>query len=88
MVLPQNSLIDVDVVIPDYDVLNDRLINKYNVVLPEKVKNLVFSKEGKLIILSMDLVDKLVDEISNMDLDILPEEIKKHPFTDVNLVKK
>lgn len=64
----------------DYDVLNDRLINKYNVVLPEKVKNLVFSKEGKLIILSMDLVDKLVDEISNMDLDILPEEIKKHPL--------
>lgn len=63
----------------DYDVLNDRLIEKYHVVLPEKVKNQVFSKEGELYILSMELLDKLIDDISNYDLEKVSEEVKKDP---------
>lgn len=63
----------------DYDVLNDALIEKYHVVLPVKVKNQVFSKEGTLYILSMELLDKLIEEISNMDLEKVSDEVKKHP---------
>lgn len=64
----------------DYDILNDKLIEKYNVKLPEKVKNTVSSKEGELKILSMELLDKLIEEISNYDLDKLSIEIKKEPL--------
>ena len=64
----------------DYDILNDKLIEKYNVKLPEKVKNTVSSKEGKLKILSMELFDKLIEEISNYDLDELSIDIKKEPL--------
>lgn len=63
----------------DYDVLNDALIEKYHVVLPAKVKNQVFSKEGTLYILSMELLDKLIEDISNMDLEKVSDEVKKHP---------
>lgn len=63
----------------DYDVLNDRLIEKYHVVLPEKVRNRVFSKDGELFILSMDLLDRLIEDISNFDLEIVSEEVKKDP---------
>ena len=64
----------------DYDILNDKLIEKYNVKLPEKVKNTVSSKEGQLKILSMELLDKLINEISNYDLDELSLDIKKDPL--------
>ena len=63
----------------DYDVLNDLLIEKYKVVLTEKVKNQVFSKNGELYILSMEILDRLIDDISNMDLDKVSEEVKKDP---------
>lgn len=63
----------------DYDVLNDLLIEKYKVVLPEKVKNQVFSKNGELYILSMEILDRLIEDISNMDLDKVSEEVKKDP---------
>ena len=55
------------------------LIEKYKVVLPEKVKNQVFSKKGDLYILSMEILDRLVEDISNMDLDKVSEEVKKDP---------
>lgn len=63
----------------DYDVLNDLLIEKYHVVLPEKVKGQVFSKKGELYILSMELLDRLIENISDMDLDQVSIDIKKHP---------
>lgn len=63
----------------DYDVLNDALIERYHVVLPAKVKNQVFSKEGTLDILSMELLDKLIEDISNMDLEKVSDDVKKHP---------
>ena len=63
----------------DYDVLNDALIEKYHVVLPAKIKTQVFSKEGTLYILSMELLDKLIEDISNMDLEKVSDEVKKHP---------
>ena len=55
------------------------LIEKYKVVLPEKVKNQVFSKKGDLYILSMEILDRLIEVISNMDLDKVSKEVKKDP---------
>jgi hypothetical protein len=64
----------------DYDLLNSYLIEKYNVKLPEKVKKQVFyKKEGMLKILSKELVEKFIKEVSELDLDKVAEEIKNNP---------
>lgn len=64
----------------DYDLLNDMLIKKYNVVLPEKIKDRVFFKDvGDLKILSLPLVEKLISEISNLNLYDLEKEIQNNP---------
>ena len=62
----------------DYDILNKRLIEKYSVIIPEKVRNKVFFKDNlNLKILSMELVEKLIDEISSLDIDEIVKETKK-----------
>ena len=64
----------------DYDLLNNKLIDKYHVVLPDKIQNQVFFKnDGDLKILSMNLIDSLITEISQLDIDIIAEEIKNTP---------
>ena len=64
----------------DYDLLNDMLIKKYNVVLPEKIKKFVFFKSnGDLKILSPSLVEKLISEISDFNLYDLEREIQNNP---------
>lgn len=64
----------------DYDILNDRLIKEYDIVLPEKVRNEVFSKEGNLKILSIELVENLIKEISEYDLNLIAKEVIKKPY--------
>ena len=59
----------------DYDILNDVLIQKYGITLPNEVKDKVFSKNGDLKILSMELVENLIKEISEYDLDIIADEV-------------
>ena len=63
----------------DYDILNEKLMSKYNIELPEKVSHKVFFKEGNLVILSMVLVKKLIEDISNMNIDYIAEDVQKHP---------
>lgn len=63
----------------DYDILNDFLIEKYNVLLPEEVKNTVHSIKGELRILSVQLVERLIKEISELDIDKVAEETIKNP---------
>lgn len=63
----------------DYDILNKRLIEKYNVVLPENVQNNVFYKEGETKILTMELAIKIIDEISDLNLNAVEKEIRKNP---------
>jgi len=60
----------------DYDILNLKLINKYKVALPEKIKQYVFFKEGELKILSYELVEKLIEEISDMNIDEIEKDVK------------
>lgn len=64
----------------DYDILNKALIEKYKVKLPEEVKDKVFFLEGELKILSLEIVEKIVNEISEMDIESIAEDIIKHPL--------
>ena len=63
----------------DYDILNKRLIEKYNVVIPSTMQNSVFYKEGETKILSMELATKIIDEISDFDLNTIEKEIRENP---------
>ena len=64
----------------DYDILNKILIVKYDVKLPESVKASVFFKDGDLVILSLEIVERMIDDISDMDLDDVEKEVYKDPI--------
>lgn len=75
----------------DYDLLNQKLINLYNVKIPTQVKNQVFYKDnGTLKILSYELVKNLIEDISNLDIDIVAEEVKLIPekWTTIRPLKR
>ena len=64
----------------DYDILNRQLIDKYNVTLPEKIKKYVFFKENlELKILSLPLVEKIITDISSMQLDDIARQVQNDP---------
>ena len=63
----------------DYDILNKKLIEKYNVVLPENIQNNVFYFYWETKILTMELVIKIIDEISDLNLNAVEKEIRKNP---------
>lgn len=63
----------------DYDILNKFLIEKYNVKIPNKVQNQIFYKEGDTKLLTKELSEKVIDEISNLDLNIIEKEIRENP---------
>ena len=77
----------------DYDILNKELLEKYKVVLPEKVKSQVFFKDepySNLKILSIDMVNKFINEVSSMSLDDVEKDIKAFPskWTKIRPLKK
>lgn len=61
----------------DYDILNADIIDMYNVNLPEIVKQYVFNKSGNPKIINLELVSRVIDETSSLDIDIVAEEVKK-----------
>ena len=61
----------------DYDYTNWDLINKYNVMLPEQVKDKIYYKKGTPEILTLELAYKVIDEISDLDLEIVEKEAKE-----------
>ena len=74
----------------DYDILNKRLIEKYKVNIPEEVRDKIFFKDNlNLKILSMELVEKLIDEVSSLNLDKIVEETKENPkkWTNIRTLK-
>lgn len=74
----------------DYDILNKRLIKKYKVNIPEEVRDKIFFKDNlNLKILSMELVEKLIDEVSSLNLDKIVEETKENPkkWTNIRTLK-
>lgn len=63
----------------DYDILNKKLIDKYNIEVPEKIKDKMYFKEGNLLILTYEIVDKLIEDVSRMDIDKVANEVMKNP---------
>lgn len=64
----------------DYDLLNQLLIEKYDVKIPEEVKNSVFFKEeGETKVLHKEIAEKVIEEVSEMDLDEIEKEIRENP---------
>ena len=59
----------------DYDYTNRDIIEKYNVVLPEIVKDKVFFKEGTPKILTLELAYKVIEEVSNLSLEKIKKEV-------------
>ena len=75
----------------DYDLLNKDLIEKYNVVLPEKAKEKVKFKENEnLVILSKELVERFIDETSELDIDKTAQDIINNPekWTKIRKLKR
>lgn len=61
----------------DYDILNEDLIHKYDVILPKEVCDYVFFKKGVTKILNMELACKIIDEVSSCDIEKIVEEVGK-----------
>lgn len=59
----------------DYDVLNKPLIEKYNVILPDNIKDKVFFIQDETKILSFELATKIINEISSMDIDEIAKDV-------------
>lgn len=76
----ENSLYD------DYDILNKELIEKYDIKLPEEVKEYVHFKEGTLKYLDKELVDKMITEVSRKSIDEYKKEAKQTDKVTTNLV--
>lgn len=71
----------------DYDILNGKLIEKYNVKLPERTKEFVFYKEGQTKILNFELACKVIDEISSLNMEDIEKEVKEN-VNKWNIYKK
>lgn len=52
----------------DYDILNKDLMKRFNVKLPEEVKDKVFFKEGKTKILDLDSTIKFIEGVAQYNL--------------------
>ena len=61
----------------DYDIINRELINKYKVVIPEKIKEFVCYKDGELKVLDREKLDKMISEISKKNIKEYIREAKK-----------
>ena len=62
----------------DYDILNKTLQDKFNVIVPKSVKEKVFYKEGKTVILEQEKVIKFIEEVSDYNLVDIKEEVLKN----------
>lgn len=61
----------------DYDILNKEIIEKYNIEIPEEIKETVKFKTGKLEILQKEKVITAITEISRKNLKDYKKEIQK-----------
>lgn len=59
----------------DYDYTNQFLVDKYNVILPEKVKDKISFKRGIPEILSFELACTIIDSVSELNLEEIINEV-------------
>ena len=58
----------------DYDKINKTLIKKYNLQIPEKVKDKVKFTEGETKILNLENICKFIEAVGSLELDGYVEE--------------
>ena len=59
----------------DYDVTNKELIDKYNVIILDIIEDKIFFKDGDTKVMSIDLAKKVIDEVSELNLEEIINEI-------------
>ena len=59
----------------DYDITNRDLIEKYEIKLPDNIKDYVFKKEGIPQILTIDLAIKVIEEVSDLNIEEIEKEV-------------
>ena len=63
----------------EYDLLNDYLIEKYTVEIPESIKNQIHSEQGQHKLLTKKLVETFIEDVSNLNLEQVEKEVKEQP---------
>ena len=61
----------------DYDISNKYLIEKYNVNIPENVKNKIFYKEGDTKVFTIESICKFIEKTSEYDIEDIKEQVLK-----------
>ena len=62
----------------DYDILNEIIQKKFNVIIPESVNDKVFYKRVYTSILAEEKVIKFIEEVSDYKLSYIKEEVLKN----------
>lgn len=59
----------------DYDISNKYLIKKYDVKIPDNVKNQVFYKEGNTRLFTIETISKFIEETAKYDIEHVKNEV-------------
>lgn len=62
----------------DYDILNKKLQEKFEVKISENIKEKIFYKEGKTKILQLESIIKFIEEVSDYKLNEIKERVLKN----------
>lgn len=63
----------------DYDIINEAIIEKYNIPLVEEVKDYMFyRKKGKLTYIDKETLYQFIDEISSINLQEYEQRAKRY----------
>lgn len=71
----------------DYDILNKTLEEKYNVKIPEEVKNKVFYKTGETKILNLESVIEFIEKTSEYKLEYIKQRVIENDINWLQLKK-
>ena len=53
----------------DYNIINQSIINKYGIEIPDKIKDLVKFESGETRLLDFDSICKFIDTVGNIELE-------------------
>ena len=67
----------------DYDIVNSKVIAKYKLDVPEKIKDKMSSKEGKMELFTLSSLYEFIDRISDIDLDKVIKKVMENETTDI-----
>lgn len=87
-VLPKAG-IATEIIHNDYDILNNELLDKYKIDIPEELQKFCHKKEGTLVYVKREHIYECIDDCSSYDLDELAKEIlEKKDFYKVLKVER